>query len=167
MNPVIAAATLIVVLHAVPALALRGVDPGSSCKHAEEVEQQLGSTRRGGASIDETHRTLFFAGRHLGEDAFMAYSCASGTVTRQLIKIQLDHEEQARATFDDLKRGLSADYGAPFKDVDEPTLADRNESASDSELPIERFVVWQLSKRVITLMLSGHEATWELLISGP
>jgi hypothetical protein len=157
MKPVIVAAAMIAVLHAAPARALRGVDPGASCSHAEEVEKQLGSTRR---------TTWLFAGRHQGEDASISYTCRAGTVAAQLITIEQAHEEQARATFGDLKRALEADLGPPSKDIDEPTIAELNESTPNLDLPVERFAVWQKpdSKRVVTLVLSGRESIWKLSI---
>ena len=164
MSHLIGAAVLASLLLAAPATALRGVQPGATCVQAEQVERKLGSKRHGSSSSKD--KRFFFDGNHLGQEALISYGCESRTVTKQLIAIKFADENEARVEFEDFKRALAADHGQPYKDADEPTISDMREDPQFG-LPVERFVVWVIEKRVITLMLSGQGSSWELVVQGP
>jgi hypothetical protein len=165
MNRTVGIAALMSLLVAVPAWALRGVQPGATCKQAGQVEGKLGSRSRGSSSGNDEH--LFFDGSYRGQDAVIAYNCQAGIVVSQLITIKFAHPEDARSTFADFKRALVADHGQPYKDADEPTISEMQKDSEQLGLPVERFVVWVFGKRVITLSLSGQGTSWELVVRGP
>jgi len=160
---------------AAPAQALRGIEPGSKCELLDQVEQNLGSKRRGSFPDDGPRRSIFFEGTHLGRDALISYRCREDVVLFQLIFIKLSDQYEAQLAFTEFKEALVTLYGQPRTDADEPTIAAmelilsnfHSEFGFDRSLPLFRFASWFVDKRLIHVMLRGEEQSWELVFQGP
>ena len=152
-----------------PALALRGVEIGAQCERVERIESDLGSSRRAPPPKDsQPPRFIFFTGTHHGHEALISYTCEAGSVVSQLITLTFQHEQEATLAFSEIKRLLVAEFGEPWKDVDEPTISEMQQDLfATGDLPVQRFALGAVDKRSIGLMLSGAKGSWELLVHGP
>jgi hypothetical protein len=160
--------TLIALLSwmAAPAFALRGVETGTQCARIPEIETSLGSKPLGSSEVQSTGASNFyFQGLSHERAAAISYTCEGGSVTSQTVDVRFEDEGEALVYFTDRHRELSEFFGPPYKDPDEPRIADIAESTG---LPVRRFAMWVQGKRVVSLMLSPHDAKqWQVLISGP
>jgi hypothetical protein len=149
-----------------PAFALRGVLPETECERLSEVEASLGSTLLGTLPREPTNSySIIFKGRSHGREASISYRCESGKTTSQLIAIKVESEYDGQAIFSDWHRELSSKFGLPFKDLDEPSVAELEEAVDH---PTRRVAIWVIGERVINLTLwGGTKETWEVVVAGP
>lgn len=148
--------------------ALRGILPGADCDEIVETEATLGSKLRGSLPGDSGGDfSIFFDGRSHGRDAHISYTCESGKVAiaGQIITIRVASEDEGYTVFSDWHRDLLAEFGAPERDLDEPTAADLGKAL---DLPMRRTAIWVVGGRAITVILEGAPGEgWEVLVAGP
>jgi hypothetical protein len=151
---------------AAPSAALRGVETGARCAGIPEIETALGSKLRGTSERQNTPAfNLHFDGSYHERASVISYICKTGAVTSQIIDTRFESEQEALVFFTDRHREFSEQFGPPYKDPDEPRIA---EIADATDVPVRRFATWVLDKRVVSVMLSLQDGKqWQVLVSGP
>jgi len=148
-----------------PAHALRGVSPSAACTTVTEIEKDLDSSLQGEPDqIVSGELSLSFLGHSNGREALIHYKCKFGKVTAQLITTPVDSESEGRLVFSESYADLSAEFGEPFKDLDEPSVAALKEDGANLT---RRYVIWANEDRLVSLTLWRSDSQWEVVVLGP
>ncbi|MEM7412173.1 MAG: hypothetical protein AAF430_18235 [Myxococcota bacterium] len=159
--------SIAIILVSGPSLAVFGVNPGDSCDAVITVEAKRGSAFVGSfPGPDEgASPQLVFEGLLFGAAALHYYTCEAGSIRSQMVTFDRQAREAARVTFQTVERELTADLGPPNKDLGE---AERLQTSELFDERVERFLIWDLSGRLVTLSWIGSDAPgWEVLVTGP
>jgi len=163
----LAVTSMLLVASAGPAAALRGVEPGSDCDRVTTLEEALGSKLESTLRSELAPGAVFviFAGEYEGHPARLEYRCEGGVVLSQTIRLGLGGESEAHTAFSDAKRAMTALFGPPMVDADVPTIEDLDRDTEESASTVRRVATWSSSERFVSAMLSGHDASWELVLA--
>jgi hypothetical protein len=152
-----------------PALALRGVTPGTACALVTQVEAHRGSVLIKTLRPDEdgTYRILF-RGDHYGHPASVLYHCKSDVVSGQTITLQFDDRDKARVVFEVTEGQLRESLGAPDRDDNKEVLAGSQLGLKAFGLTAQtdRFLAWYSDDGTVAMILSGEAEEWSIGITG-